>query len=341
MCSPLVSIVIRTHNRAPLLRIALKSLINQTYRPIEIFVVDHNSNDDTRSVVTSFGSQVIYYRHTGCYRDTFNVWRDKINGKFVSVLDDDDFLKPNCIENLVKVLKENCNIDIVFARHIFFRSDHGDYIFDKISPQINVNKIRNLLMTGNVIPWNAVLFRRHCLDGITKIGSSISGAFDWFFWIQMAIAGYKFSQINDILGFIRRSPDSVQYNTKMMGKGVIDCIVYYGRHISLLNRLFIGYYYILGYRLICYGIICLENGNPRIGRRYILKGLFKYLFAIRNRIKLIPAIIIFYASLISNYKKSRLRIENIFKVNLFRNYHQKDDMKSILKTVSFWNIMKT
>ncbi|MCS7086457.1 MAG: glycosyltransferase, partial [Bacteroidia bacterium] len=59
--SPFFSIVIPTYRRAHLIGKTLESFLNQTYTDFEIIVVDDGGNDNTRTVVESFGDSRIYY----------------------------------------------------------------------------------------------------------------------------------------------------------------------------------------------------------------------------------------------------------------------------------------
>ncbi|MFL6647921.1 MAG: glycosyltransferase family 2 protein [Sulfurifustaceae bacterium] len=98
---PLVSVVIPTRNRARLLERALQSVLAQTYRKLDVLVVDDASEDDTPEVVRQVGdARVRYLRHAvrkggGAARNT---GIDAAQGVYVAFLDDDDQWKPRKIE---------------------------------------------------------------------------------------------------------------------------------------------------------------------------------------------------------------------------------------------------
>lgn len=320
--SPLVSIVVRTHNRAHLLKSALQCLLNQTYRPIEILVIDHNSTDQTEDVALSFGKHIRYFKHTGNFRDTFNVWRDKIKGHFISFLDDDDYVKPSCIEKLVTVLLSRKDIDLVFPRHLIYYLNGNRCTLLQETHMYDLSQIRKLILRWNIIPWNGVLFRTHCLSSIPVFDDTITGAFDWFFWTHLVLAGYSFYQLNEVLGVLRRSSDSVQLELARMSEGGLQCIRHYARHLSFPEKLSFGYHNVYGYRLIRHGIILIENGQTRKGQLIVLKGLWIYFFCKEGRGKFIAAILILLASFLSNPTVARTRVEKLLRNYYFRNYYE-------------------
>ncbi|PSN19302.1 glycosyl transferase [filamentous cyanobacterium CCP5] len=93
------SIVISTYNRLDLLKRAIASALNQTV-PCEVVVADDASTDGTEAYLHSLGDQVVYHRngqnlnHAG----TVNAGVAAASGDWVKLLDDDDYLAPNCIE---------------------------------------------------------------------------------------------------------------------------------------------------------------------------------------------------------------------------------------------------
>lgn len=104
---PLVSVIIPTYNRANLIGRAIQSVLNQTYRNIEIIIVDDASNDNTEEIVTKFHNiNVVYIRHNcnkggGAARNT---GIKASNGKFIAFLDDDDEWLNDKLEKQVKTI---------------------------------------------------------------------------------------------------------------------------------------------------------------------------------------------------------------------------------------------
>ncbi len=60
-----ISVIIPTYNSAPLIERAIRSILEQTYKPLEIIVVDDGSTDNTRKVVKSIGDPAVKY----CYKE--------------------------------------------------------------------------------------------------------------------------------------------------------------------------------------------------------------------------------------------------------------------------------
>jgi glycosyltransferase involved in cell wall biosynthesis len=124
MASPgLVSTIIPVLNRAALLSEAVASVLAQTYRPIEIVIVDDGSTDDTAAVADAFAAgdpdvvRVIHQanRGVGAARET---GRLAARGDFIQYLDSDDVLLPKKFELQVAGLRDHpeCGASYGFTR---------------------------------------------------------------------------------------------------------------------------------------------------------------------------------------------------------------------------------
>jgi glycosyltransferase involved in cell wall biosynthesis len=105
--SGLVSIIIPVYNRAAMLREAVASALAQTYRPLEVIVVDDGSTDDTARVADELSGAEVRVIHqgnsgTGAAREA---GRRAARGEFVQHLDSDDLLLPRKLEVQVAALR--------------------------------------------------------------------------------------------------------------------------------------------------------------------------------------------------------------------------------------------
>jgi GT2 family glycosyltransferase len=99
------SIVITTYNRLPLLRRAIESALAQTW-PCEVVVADDCSSDGTAEYVQSLGDRVVYYRNSVNlgHSATMNAGVRVAKGDWIKPVDDDDYLAPNCIEEMSRAI---------------------------------------------------------------------------------------------------------------------------------------------------------------------------------------------------------------------------------------------
>lgn len=106
---PLVSIIIPTYNRANLLKRAIESVISQTYKNLEIIVVDDGSTDNTEQIVKECqDSRIQYIRHSKNrgLSAAKNTGIKNSKGDFIAFLDSDDEYLPEKVEKSIEVFKK-------------------------------------------------------------------------------------------------------------------------------------------------------------------------------------------------------------------------------------------
>src|SRR5215212_11526906 len=103
--NPLVSVVIPTYNRRRLVVEAVESALAQTYRPLEILVVDDGSTDGTEAELHRFGSAVRYLKQPNQGAAAArNRGIRAATGELVAFLDSDDLWAPAKIEKQVALM---------------------------------------------------------------------------------------------------------------------------------------------------------------------------------------------------------------------------------------------
>ena len=96
---PLVSIVIPVFNGEDFLDEAIKSAINQTYRNIEILVINDGSTDGTEKIANKYEKQIRYfYKENGGVASALNLAIKEMKGEYFSWLSHDDYYDPSKIE---------------------------------------------------------------------------------------------------------------------------------------------------------------------------------------------------------------------------------------------------
>lgn len=124
----LISIIIPVYNVSNYLEVCLDSVVNQTYRDLQIIIVNDGSTDNSAEIAKSFADsderiQLIHQENKGL-SGARNTGLSYAKGEFVFYLDSDDYLTKNAIEILVKAAKEE-NSDIVQGN---FYYDYPDYL---------------------------------------------------------------------------------------------------------------------------------------------------------------------------------------------------------------------
>lgn len=100
---PLVSVNIATYNSEKTLVKCLDSVKNQTYKNIEIIVMDSYSKDKTLDITKTYGAKVVFAPTLATAR---KAGADASRGEFIFILDSDQILDTNVIEECVKACEE-------------------------------------------------------------------------------------------------------------------------------------------------------------------------------------------------------------------------------------------
>lgn len=102
-----MSVIVPTYNRAHLVGRAIQSVLNQTYRDLEVIVVSDGSTDHTREAVMSFADPRIRFLESDMARGasaTRNAALGICRGEYIAFIDDDEWL-PRKLEKQMKAFE--------------------------------------------------------------------------------------------------------------------------------------------------------------------------------------------------------------------------------------------
>ena len=99
---PLVTILINNYNYGRFLKDAIDSALNQTYRNLEVIVVDDGSTDDSREIIAAYGNKITsVLKENGGQASALNAGFAASRGEIICLLDSDDSFDPCKVERVV------------------------------------------------------------------------------------------------------------------------------------------------------------------------------------------------------------------------------------------------
>lgn len=185
--SGIASVVIPTYNRANFITKTLNSVWAQTYRPIEILVIDDGSEDNTESIVKNwintheaedFHIKYIYQENSGAPAARNNGIKNS-TGNFLQFIDSDDLIEKEKLELQIKLMqKEHTPICLADTKEISTKGEvvkivKKDYSINKfirgyISTQTGAPLLNLSLIPKKVLEWTVNLPKNQDIDFFLK-----------------------------------------------------------------------------------------------------------------------------------------------------------------------------
>lgn len=145
MYRPLISIIVPIYKVEKYLERCIESLTNQTYKDIEIILVDDGSPDNCPLICDNYAKQderiTVIHKESGGLSDARNCGLQLAKGEYVLFIDSDDYIELDSCEKFVKVIKKN-KVDIVVANAKRIDAD-------KVIPMVQKRIKDNVIYTGN------------------------------------------------------------------------------------------------------------------------------------------------------------------------------------------------
>jgi len=183
-----VSVVIPAYNAARFIEDSIKSVLSQTYKPLEIIVVDDGSRDETRTVVERYSGDVRYlYQDNAGPSAARNHGVREAKGEWIAFLDSDDCWEPDHLESLIKHAQLHADAALIYC---------GKKIVDENG--IRLERYRNqtqfpsgwifsdLLFSNYVSSCSLVLVKRSIVLEVGGFNTTIRNSEDYHLWLRIA-----------------------------------------------------------------------------------------------------------------------------------------------------------
>jgi glycosyltransferase involved in cell wall biosynthesis len=198
--NPKVSIIMLTYDRPQFIGRSVQSVLDQKFSDWELIVVDDGKGDGTEKIVRSYfksDARLAYFHRsvkTGI-AGAFNFGLAKARGKYIAVLDDDDYWATD-----TKLGKQVRFLDV---NHEYVACGGGYVLIDEkarevgryLKPQED-EELRTHALSANPMVNSTTLFKRSWAESVGGYDETLREFADWDFWLKMGIHGklYNFQE---------------------------------------------------------------------------------------------------------------------------------------------------
>ena len=300
----LVSIIVPIYNVEKYLVECIKSLIKQTYRNLEIILINDGSIDDSVKICEQYIEQdnriILINKKNGGSASAKNEGLKVVKGDYITFVDSDDFIELDMIEYMVNTIKKY-NSDIVQCNFTNLYKNTEKFKQDTIVEQkITSKDFLELFLTkwDSSLFWNK-LFKREVIENIFfKEGRCID---DEFFTYKCVINSKNIVTSNKIVYNYRMRKSGVMKSESSQKQILKDRIDYLYERYELVTQIYEDLDDIFLENLLTYYLIISSN-------YYIDKNILDYM---KNKLKLIKGkIIVSHINIIIKVKIIKLIICN-------------------------------
>jgi glycosyltransferase involved in cell wall biosynthesis len=260
---PLVSAVIPTYNRGHVIERAVASVLAQTYRPIEIIIVDDGSTDDTEARVARLAVPMLHYERCATNAGASaarNLGISCARGDFVAFLDADDEWLPDKTARQVARFADG-DFGVVYCGIREVSAEWGS--IDRI-PQ-HRGDLFETLRAVNVLRTSGVMVRRPVFDAVGGFDCGLAARHDWDLWLRIA-RRYKIDYVPDIgVHYHYGSADQLSYRSRTVF--LANATIYKRYNNSARSRRALGAHLALQSREL------LSLQRRRLAARYALRAM--------------------------------------------------------------------
>lgn len=230
-----VSVIIPCFNQGKYVKDAIESVLNQTYKNIEIICVNDGSSDNSSEILSQIKNiTFIDLKENKGVINARNLAIDNCSGDYILPLDADDLIETTYIEKAVEILENKPEIGIVYCKARFFGQKEGEWKLPEFNPED--------FIYANCI-FNCALFRKDDFYRAGKYKENMKdGCEDWDLWLSFIELNLKPYRIDEILFNYRQYQNtrttSANKSTEWKKSLIGNHVELYLSHNSFIEKVF-------------------------------------------------------------------------------------------------------
>lgn len=289
---PIVSVITPTYNHEKFIHTCIKSLHEQSFTNWEQIIVDDGSTDETASFIDKVKDErtkYIFQKNKGIENlaATYNKALDIAKGKYVAILEGDDFWPPDKLEKQLKLFN-NKKVVLTWGSAIWTKADES---FITHSPpdietylELDKYKFIKRLLLGNFISAVTVMIKKEALMAIGGFQQH-SGLLttDFPTWLELLLTG-DVAGSNETFGYWRRHGVQISTSRQLeLLSGVIDhaCSFYNELPETIKNNLLLSQKKIRDRWYSDISISCIYEGRKLLTRKEWKQARKEFFYALK------------------------------------------------------------
>ncbi|WKV10960.1 glycosyltransferase [Marivirga harenae] len=206
---PLVTVYITNFNYEKYIQTAIESVLAQSMKDFELFIIDDGSTDDSKAIIENYRGQdqisIIYQQNKGL-NITNNVAMRAANGQYLMRLDADDFLEKTALEKMSLALEKDARLGLVFPDYYYVDADGN-----RTGLEQRHNFEKEVSLYDQPAHGACTMIRLEFLKSLGGYNESFTCQDGYDLWIKF-ITHHKVSNINEPLFSYRRHGQNLTTN---------------------------------------------------------------------------------------------------------------------------------
>jgi glycosyltransferase involved in cell wall biosynthesis len=220
--APLVSVIIPVYNAQQFIREALDSIFRQTYKNIEVIVVNDGSSDQTENIITGqYKDRVRYFSQANSGPSKArNAGLKNAKGEYVAFLDVDDVWHPNKIEEQVNSFLRNSNFEMIYTDYQVIDIDEPvQFLLEPGEIELQPCTFRQILF-GKLVATPTVMIKKDVLLNIGGYNEALLTGEDIELYLKVAQL-FRIGFLNKTYVVVRKHKKNLTKNRRAVS-GIID-----------------------------------------------------------------------------------------------------------------------
>ena len=328
--NPLVSIIVPTFNRAQLVKEAISSVLNQTYRNFEIIVIDDNSTDNTAELISKINDGRIYYfrlkKNQGAPAAR-NLGLKKASGQLIAFLDSDDQWVSKKLEKQIALFEREQQIGLVYTGIKFINSQFERILVPKVRGDIS----KSILKKNYVGPTSSVVIKKALIDEVGGFDVTLPSCQDWDLFIRIGQVCEIDYIAEPLVLYFEHEGTRISTNPKAVVTGHLKIHSKYRQHIKALSMKEKQKHFLNMGKILLKASLLKVDKNIIEKSRFIERIIFKVIrFLFMKTVKFSPL----FSSKLIYYKKfrKRLNLKNPQTFNeklMWLKFNEEDSLKTL------------